>query len=678
MDAEFARLSRRLKRETAARLEAEAIAERGLRDLYQRQQEIALLEAIAVAANEAKTIDSAMYLVISMVCEYSQWPVGHGFYVPEGRNAKQGQLESTKIWYCKESERFDEFRQATADIEFNWGVGLPGRVWSTASPAWIDNISQDNNFPRQEPAQRASLRAAYAFPVLVDADVVAVLEFFGNDIAPLDSTLQRILIQIGTQLGRVLERQRAKDRLIHDALHDSLTQLPNRTLFLDRLQNQLNRVKRQPTYGFAVLFLDLDRFKAVNDSLGHAAGDQLLLQVAHRLTHCLRDTDVVSRIAEGEVRGGGAHVLARLGGDEFTIIVENVREVSESIRIVERMQRALSQPFLLGEQQVYTTASIGITLSSGGYEAVADMLRDADIAMYRAKELGSARWIVFNKAMHEQAVQTLQLENDLRQALDNQQFFLCYQPIVSLPDTKICGFEALIRWNHPTRGLVSPLEFISRAEVIGLIRPIGSWVLDAACKQAKRWQDAFPMNPPLTMSVNLSVGQLGQSDLLEVFSRIVHDSRIAPGSLKLELTESVVMNDADKTCELLIGLRKLGIQMSLDDFGTGYSSLSYLRRLPIDALKIDRSFVRDMDSNEEKREIAHFIVMLARALGLKVIAEGTETLAEVESLNRMGCDYAQGYYFFKPLESEMAEQALKLGYGHLALSELPHASMPLS
>ena len=244
-------------------------------------------------------------------------------------------------------------------------------------------------------------------------------------------------------------------------------------------------------------------------------------------------------------------------------------------------------------------------------------------------------------------------------ALDNKEFFLCYQPIMSLPDGKIRGFEALIRWRHPVRGLISPAEFIPLAEEIGFIRPIGRWVLEAACRQAKHWQDTFPVSPPLTISVNLSAAELTDSNLLEEVTQVVQESKILHGTLKLELTESVVMKDAEQTCQLLLGLKDLGIQLSLDDFGTGYSSLNYLRRLPMDALKIDRSFVRDMDSDEEKREIAQIIVMLARAIGLKVIAEGAETLAEVEQLNRLGCDFAQGYYFFRPLESHMAEAALR-------------------
>jgi predicted signal transduction protein with EAL and GGDEF domain len=662
VDVEFARLSRRLKRETRARLEAEAIAERGLRDLYQRQQEIVLLEAIAVAANEAQTIDGAINFAIREICLYTKWPVGHGFHVL-GRDVKRSSLRSMDFWHCREHVRLAEFRLVTMEMEFCWGIGLPGLVWSTASATWVSDIAQADNFPRREQALQANLRAAFAFPVMVNTEVVAVLEFYASETLVPDSALLRTMSQIGTQLGRVVERQRAKDRLMHDALHDPLTLLPNRTLLFDRLNQLLSRVKREPGYRFAVLFLDLDRFKNINDSLGHMAGDQLLIEVGRRLVQCLRDIDSVGRVTHDECGYNGRQLVARLGGDEFCVIAENIREVMEPIRIAERLQSALAKPFLLGEQQVYTTASIGITLSSNGYEAVEDMLRDSDIAMYRAKASGRACWVVFDHTMHAQAVRALELEGELRMALDNQEFFLCYQPIVSLPDGKIRGFEALIRWQHPIRGLISPAEFIPLAEEIGLIRQIGRWVLEAACKQAKQWQDTFPVTPPLTMSVNLSAAELTKSNLLEEVTEVVQNSEILHGTLKLELTESVVMKDAEQACQLLLGLKDLGIQLSLDDFGTGYSSLNYLRRLPMDALKIDRSFVREMDSDPEKREIAQIIVMLARTIGLKVIAEGAETLAEVEHLNRMGCDFAQGYYFFRPLESQMAEQALQRQFG---------------
>jgi len=662
VEAELERVSLRLARAISARLEAEAIAERGLTDLYRRQLEIALLESIAVAANEAKSIDSAMNLAIREICLYARWPVGHGFYV-QGGDAKRSALKSMEFWHCGQSAALDEFRQVTMDTEFTWGVGLPGLVLSTGRATWISDKEQTDTFPRKRQAFKAKLHSAIAFPVMVDTEVVAVLEFFAHETLVPDQALLRTMSQIGTQLGRVVERQRAKDRLVHDALHDPLTLLPNRTLLFDRLNNLLHRVKRQPSYRFAVLFLDLDRFKNINDSLGHMAGDQLLIEVSRRLTQCLRDTDSIVRVTQDEGGHGDRHVIARLGGDEFCVIAENLREAIDPIRIAERIQHALAKPFVLGDQQVYTTASIGITLSSYGYDAVEDMLRDSDIAMYRAKALGRACWVVFDHTMHEQAVRALQLEGELRMALDNKEFFLCYQPIVSLPDGKIRGFEALIRWQHPVRGLISPAEFIPLAEEIGFIRPIGRWVLEAACKQAKHWQDTFPVSPPLTISVNLSAAELTDSNLLEEVTQVVQDSKILHGTLKLELTESVVMKDAEQTCQLLLGLKDLGIQLSLDDFGTGYSSLNYLRRLPMDALKIDRSFVRDIDSDLEKREIAQIIVMLARAIGLKVIAEGAETLAEVEQLNVIGCDFAQGYYFHRPMESYKAEAVLRSQFG---------------
>lgn len=659
LEAELARLHKRLKREARARQEAESIAEQGLRELYQRQQEIELLEAIAVAANGATDVDEVMAFAVREICSYTQWPVGHVLYASHQKSPSC--MVSANIWHCSNAQRFATFQVLSKELEFGTGVGLPGRILQSSKPAWIMDVRTDPDFPRASQARLVGLKAAFGFPVLVGTEVVRVLEFFSEESLSPDERLLKIMGQIGTQLGRVIERQRARERLLHHAFHDPLTQLANRALFLDRLQVSLSRVKRNRNYQFAVLFLDLDRFKVMNDSLGHLAGDQLLVQVAQRLRDCLRSTDVVAylKARDENERWAWEECIARLGGDEFTIILDDIRDATAPIRVAERIQHELSMPFDIAGQAVYSTVSIGITLSSTGYDVEEDILRDADLAMYRAKTLGRSRWVLFDQVMHDQAVACLQLEADLHRAVYEQEFGLFYQPIMSLEDGLVRGFEALIRWAHPHRGLVPPTEFIGLAEEIGLIRDIGDWVLQEACLQLSEWQRAFPSEPPLSMSVNISARQLNQANLVGRVAEIVRSSGIAPGSLKLELTESVVMNDAERSCQLFQELKGLGIQLSLDDFGTGYSSLSYLRRLPLDVLKVDRSFVSHMDMDEEKQNITQIIVLLARTLGLTVIAEGAETEGEVNQLRELGCDYVQGYYFHRPMPADSARQVLQ-------------------
>jgi len=657
--AEIARLQRRLRREVAARQEAEAIAERGLRDLFQRQQEIALLESIAAASNEAASVEDAMRHALEAVCRYTGWPLGHLLLVPAQGDA----LESTTVWHDGGGGRFDRLRAQTEASVFTHGVGLPGKVLATAAPAWI-NVDEATiaDLPRLPVLKEVGMASLFAFPVVIGNEVVAVLEFFGLERqAPAEGML-RLMVQVGTQLGRVIERRRAQERLLHDALHDPLTELGNRKLFLDRLEHFLMRSKRIPGYQFAVLFVDLDRFKAINDGLGHNAGDQVIVATARRLTACLRETDMVTRdmVAHAAAsRGAGgdhSHVVSRLGGDEFTILIDSVSDAATPIRVAERLLKALAAPLQIGQQQVYVTASIGIAMSSSGYSDVQVMLRDADIAMYHAKQNGRARWMMFDQTMQEGALRRLTLEAELRLALPGKQFYLQYQPIVSPQDGMIRGFEALLRWRHPVLGMISPVEFIPVAEEVGLIGQIGGWVLDEACRQLRAWQDAG--SPSLSMSVNVSAIQLADGELVDLVTRVLADSGIAHGSLKLELTESAVMADPEHALAIFQQLKALGVRLSLDDFGTGYSSLSHLRRLPIDTLKIDRSFVSAMDSHADKREIAGVVVMLARALGLDVVAEGVETNAEVDILRDMGSDFVQGYYFFRPLDHEAATRAL--------------------
>jgi diguanylate cyclase (GGDEF)-like protein/PAS domain S-box-containing protein len=444
------------------------------------------------------------------------------------------------------------------------------------------------------------------------------------------------------QIQDITDRKRAEERLLHDAFHDALTGLPNRALFIDHLKLTIARKQRNQEHMYAVLFLDLDRFKVINDSLGHMIGDQLLVHIARRLETCLRVGDTV----------------ARVGGDEFTILLEDIKDEIEAIAIAERIQKEVKTPFVLSGHEVFTTVSIGIAPSSIGYDEPDDILRDADTAMYRAKSLGKARHEVFDKAMHAVAMNLLQLETDLRRAIDRQEFFLQYQPIVALDGFNLCGFEALVRWQHPERGLVSPMDFIPVAEDTGQILPIGHWTLKEACRQMHRWQRRFPLDPPLFISVNLSGKQFTQPDLIEQVKSILQETRLDPRSLKLEITESVVMEDIENATEMLRQLRGLGVSLSIDDFGTGYSSLSYLHRFPIDTLKIDRSFVIRMVDNNENIEIVRTILMLAQNLGMNVVAEGVETKEQLALLRKLGCENGQGYFFSKPTSISGAEKLI--------------------
>lgn len=443
-------------------------------------------------------------------------------------------------------------------------------------------------------------------------------------------------------LTDVTKRRRYEEQLLRDAFYDSLTGLPNRALFMDRMGVAIARNHRHPDQHFAVLFLDLDRFKNVNDSLGHAIGDQLLCAVAERLTPLVREGDTV----------------ARLGGDEFAILLEDIPDAHKPTLVADRIQRALAVPFDLDGHEVFTSASLGIALSETGYDRPEDVVRDADIAMYRAKSNGKAQYAVFDRNMHARAVAVLTLENDLRRALDRREFLIFYQPIVDLAQGRITAFEALVRWLHPQRGLLHPRDFIPTAEETGLIVPIGRHVLHEACCQLVRWRQEFPSFTDLSVSVNLSGREFRQSNLVERIASILSDTGIPPGRLRLELTESTLMSDHRPMPEKLQRLRELQIELHIDDFGTGYSSLNYLQQLPADVLKIDRSFIRRMQHGNGASEIVGTIIELARSLGMTVAAEGLETARELAHLRNLRCEYGQGFFFSKPLDRNSASHLL--------------------
>jgi diguanylate cyclase (GGDEF)-like protein/PAS domain S-box-containing protein len=433
----------------------------------------------------------------------------------------------------------------------------------------------------------------------------------------------------------VTERKQVEDRLLHHALHDPLTGLPNRHLFMERLGRALHLRHAGDGPLFAVLFLDLDRFKVVNDSLGHHVGDELLQVIAERLRASVRMGDTV----------------ARFGGDEFAVLLEALEDAEEAGLIAERLGQAVAAPVNLGGYEVFTTASIGIALSSSGVDRPEYLLRNADVAMYRAKGNGASRYEVFDRAMHAQAMTRLQLETDLRRALARGEFRLRYQPIVSLHTGSIAGVEALLRWEHPDRGLILPAEFIPVAEETGLILPLGAWVLDEACMQLAEWRREF-RHARIALSVNLSAKQFGQANLVERIRGALEQSGLDPRHLKLEITESAIIDNAGGAGAMLAQLKAQGIQVQMDDFGTGYSSLSSLHSLPLDGLKIDRTFVSRMLENRATRQMVRTIALLARGLDLAVIAEGVETAEQLDEVRAMGCDFAQGYLIAPPLDPD--------------------------
>ena len=457
---------------------------------------------------------------------------------------------------------------------------------------------------------------------------------------------QKEICELNAQLEeRVQERTRqleaANAQLLQMVLHDGLTGLPNRAWFVERLEEALKLAKSNSTYLFAVLFIDCDRFKVVNDSLGHLVGDQLLIAISYRLQELLDGNDM----------------LARLGGDEFALLLTSIKDIHTATTLATNILDTLSHPFDLTRNEVFINASIGIALADGSYEKPEHLLRDADTAMYRAKELGRGRYHVFDPKMHAEALQLLEIETDLRRALERREFVLHYQPIVCLKTGKIAGFEALVRWQHPQRGLISPGLFIPVAEETGLINPIGTLVLRQACHQLRLWQQQGIADNALTVSVNLSVRQFAREDLIEQIDAVLKETQLNPKNLKLEITESAIMDNSNSAAIILEQLQKRRIQLSIDDFGTGYSSLSYLHRFPVDTLKIDRSFVQRLDENPDLGLIPA-ILSIAETLGMNAIAEGIETSQQLGQLQHFNCQFGQGYFFSKPLDTTKATELI--------------------
>jgi diguanylate cyclase (GGDEF)-like protein len=432
----------------------------------------------------------------------------------------------------------------------------------------------------------------------------------------------------------ITSRKISDEQHRYDAFHDSLTGLPNRALFMDRLQHVITTARRRPaTPNYAVFFLDLDRFKIINDSLGHTIGDQLLVVVGRKLVDCIRPGDTI----------------ARLGGDEFAILLENISDPTYTVTVAERIREKLSIPLDIKGHEVFTSISIGIALGSEGYERPEQVLRDADVAMYEAKGRGNASYEIFDTKMHANILDRLQLVADLRGAVDHNELALYYQPIIDLTTQQITGFEALVRWNHPTRGLIYPMEFIPLAEEQGLIYQIGAWILHEAFCQLKLLQEQYPAQPPLSMSINISSRQFSQQDLVGMLSGFIEETGIDPRTIILEITESMIMENVDAAVATMKRLRDMGVQIHIDDFGTGHSSLSYLQLFPVSALKIDRSFINKLTANGENQEIISYMISLAQSLNINVIAEGVELEHQLAKVQNLHCGFGQGFLFARPM-----------------------------
>ncbi len=455
----------------------------------------------------------------------------------------------------------------------------------------------------------------------------------------------------------ITQRKRAEDQMVHDAFHDTLTNLPNRALFFDRLRHAMDRASRRANYHYAVLFLDLDRFKLVNDSLGHNIGDQLLIMVADRLSSFLRSVDTI----------------ARLGGDEFVILIDEIGGIGEAVYIANRIQSELKQPFTVGGHKAYTSASIGIVYHSDEYESPEDILRDADTAMYRAKRMGKDRYELFDLKMRQDVIHRMKVETELRRAHQVGEFRVYYQPLISTKTDQIIGFEALIRWQHPQRGLLLPKDFLDVTEETGLIIPVGQWVFQEACKMIKEIQQKFQQDPPIFVSVNLSRRQFKHPGLITDIKKELIINNLNPCCLAVEITEDVIIDDSKRTASTIQKILDLGVKIQMDDFGTGYSSLATLHRFPIGALKIAKEFMIEIESSGDRSEVVSTIISLARALNVNVIAEGVENSYQLDYLKKEKCDMWQGYYCSKPVSEESLYQFLSENYRGGSLVQTPES-----
>jgi diguanylate cyclase (GGDEF)-like protein/PAS domain S-box-containing protein len=616
------------------------------------EQLLALEHAVTRTLAEADTAAAGLKAVLRTVCEEEGWELGRYFVVDD----KAGVLRFGEAWGVPDPE-IERFIGMSRTLTYGPGVGLAGRVWQSGEPLWVADVNSDARVSAAGSAPESGIRGAFVFPLVSEGRTIGVYIFNSRAVREPEERLLRAIHVIGSQIGQFFQRKQAEDKVAQLAQFDTVTGLPNRHLFNDRLGQMLTQAQRND-WSIGVLFVDLDRFKAVNDTYGHAAGDMLLRQVAARLKNCVRSGDNVGR----------------LSGDEFAVALSNLAKTDDAGLVAQKIVSALAAPFDLEGHQTYVSASIGIALFPGDGEDPDALIKNADTAMYRAKEQGRDGYQFYLPQMNERLTQRLQIEAQLRGALDRGEFLLHYQPKVSLATGAITGFEALLRWQRGER-LVSPAEFIAVLEETGLIVPVGEWALRSVCEQLKRWeQEGLAVRP---VAVNLSARQFQRKGLAAVVGQVLRENRVEPELLELELTETLLMSDAEEAAETLRQLKSLGVRLAVDDFGTGYSSLAYLKRFPINALKIDRAFIRDAVTDPDDAAIALTIISLAHSLKLKVVAEGVETEGQLNFLRSHGCDEMQGYYFARPLTVEDCTQALVEDRRLPSPKPLPGADVPI-
>ncbi|HWE54093.1 MAG TPA: EAL domain-containing protein [Acidimicrobiales bacterium] len=619
-------------------VEAESERDDALASLRRQNELWELLQRITMIANEAADMTDALHRCMLEICDNFGWQFGHTVLLGAESNI------DAHIWYLSDHDRYGRLRDVVERT--GRGVGILEKACESQEPVWVSDLSRLPPTEAAAVARAADLHAAFAFPIVFDHEVVAVVEMFGHRRPERDRQLLACARHGAVQIGRVAEREESRRQLSHQAMHDALTDLPNRSLFMDRLAQAVRGLDPTGPH-LAVLFVDLDDFKLINDSLGHDIGDHVLRTVANRLLEVVRPEDTA----------------ARFGGDEFIVLCERLPNDEAVGEVANRILQALSVPMVLdGHSGAVVTGSVGIAMATSPDARPEHLIRDADAAMYRAKEQGRSQFNIFDTALHERARLKLSIGNELRPAVAKREIRLVYQPQFRISDGALIGVEALARWDHPTRGVLPPLDWIPVAEENQLIVPIGEWIIGEACRVAAGWKDLAQhagMPNGLKMCVNVSAVQLARPELIDAVVQSLRATGVDPSSLCIEVTESVLMGAPGTYLEALLGLKLLGLSIAVDDFGTGYSSLAYLRRFPIDMIKVDKGFVDGLGRGDERGlAILRAVIQLSEALGVTSVAEGVETAEQAQVLAESGCFAAQGYFFGRPQSAESITELL--------------------